>query len=494
MGLGKKEEYESMMLGIFFYFISRSIFLPYFTKYISIRNLMNKRTFVKNTTVLIGAAFVSPWISCSPKKPESMQADYLLNWAENFRFSTNNVHYPKSIAEVQELVKKSSSLRVLGSRHSFNSIADSDEMLVSFDHLNKIISLDKEKMEVTVEGGIKYGELCTFLHENGFALHNLASLPHISVAGTIATATHGSGLENGNLSTGVAALEFVNAKGQIVSLGKEDEEFYGAVVGLGALGPVTQVTLELQPAFEVAQVVYLDMPMEALKDNFREIMGSAYSVSLFLDWASDKVNEVWIKKRVTTGEEPEFPEEFFGAKKASIKMHPVPSMDAESCSEQLGTPGPWYDRLPHFKMEFQPSAGKELQSEFFVSLEKGYEAIMAVKEMSEQIHPHLFISEIRTIKADDLWMSTAYQRDSVAIHTTWKQEIPEVMALLPQMESKLEKFNPRPHWAKLFTIPYSTLSSRYPKLEAFKTLLAKHDPDGKFRNEFVKRNVFGEER
>ncbi len=420
-----------------------------------------------------------------------MEADYLLNWAENFQFSTNNVHYPKSIAEVQELVKKSSSLRVLGSRHSFNRIADSEEMLISFDHLNKVISLDKEKKQVTVEGGIKYGELCTYLHENGFALHNLASLPHISVAGTIATATHGSGLENGNLSTGVAAIEFVNANGDLVSLGKDDREFDGVVVGLGALGPVTKVTLDLQPTFEVAQVVYVNMPMESLKENFEEIMGSGYSVSLFLDWGSDKVNEVWVKKRVEPGGVAEFPDDFFGAKKASVKMHPVPSMAAESCSEQLEVAGPWYDRLPHFKMEFQPSAGKELQSEYFIPLENGYEAMMAVREMSEQIHPHLFISEIRTIQADDLWMSTAYQRDSVAIHTTWKQEIPEVMALLPQMEAKLDKFNPRPHWAKLFTIPYATLSSRYPKIEDFKDLLAKYDPEGKFRNEYVSKNIYG---
>ncbi len=420
-----------------------------------------------------------------------MVADHLLNWAENFQFNTYNVHYPKTITEVQDLVRKSKSLRVLGSRHSFNRIADSKEMLLSFDHLNKVILLDREKMKVTVEGGIKYGELCTYLHDNGFALHNLASLPHISVAGTIATATHGSGLENGNLSTGVAAIEFVNASGDLVSLGKDDEEFFGAVVGLGALGPVTKVTLDLQPAFEVAQVVYLDMPIESLKDNFREIMGSGYSVSLFLDWASDKVNEVWVKKRVKPGEVPEFPEEFFGAKKASVNMHPVPSMDAESCSEQLGIAGPWYDRLPHFKMEFQPSAGKELQSEYFVPLENGYEAMMAVREMSEQIQPHLFISEIRTIQADELWMSTAYRRDSVSIHTTWKQEIPKVMALLPQMEAKLDKFKPRPHWAKLFTIPYETLNHRYSKIEDFKTLLSKHDPEGKFRNEYLNKNIFG---
>jgi xylitol oxidase len=454
---------------------------------------LDKRTFIKNSSLLVGTAIFHPILSCTPQKPvETITPERLKNWAENFEFSTANVHYPKTVEEVRDLVIKCDQLRVLGSRHSFNRIADSTENLISFQHLNKVISLDREKSQVTVEGGIKYGDLSAYLHENGFALHNLASLPHISVAGTIATATHGSGLGNGNLSTSVAAIEFVNASGEIVNLSREsDPDFYGAVVALGGLGPVTKVTLDLVPTFEVAQVVYLDMPMESLKDNFKEIMGAGYSLSLFIDWKSNSIAEVWVKKKLIPGEEPAFPENFFGAKKATVKMHPVPDMDPESCSEQLGIPGPWYERLPHFKMEFQPSAGKELQSEFFVPFENGYEAILAVLEMAEQINPYLFISEIRSIKADELWMSTCYQRDSIAIHTTWKQEIPEVMAFLPQMEGRLNRFNPRPHWAKLFTIPSETLQSRYPKIEEFKALLSKHDPEGKFRNEFLNRTVFG---
>jgi len=436
-----------------------------------------------------------PVLSCTPKKPvETITTESLKNWSENFEFSTTNIHFPKTLEEVQELVKNSERLSVLGSRHSFNRIADNSESLISFQNLNKIISLDKEKMQVTVEGGIKYGELSGYLHENGFALHNLASLPHISVAGTIATATHGSGLENGNLATSVAAIEFVNAKGEVVTLSRErDPDFNGAVVGLGAFGPVTKVTLDLLPTYDVAQVVYLDMPIESLKDHFNEIMSAGYSVSLFIDWKSDRIAEVWVKKKVVPGEELDFPEEFFGAKKATVKMHPVPELDPESCSEQLGEAGPWFDRLPHFKMEFQPSAGKELQSEFFVPLENGYEAIMAVAEMSEEIKSHLFISEIRSIKADEFWMSTCYQRDSIAVHTTWKQEIPEVMALLPKMEERLERFGYRPHWAKLFTISSEKLHSRYSKIEDFKKLLAKHDPNGKFRNTFLNEHIFGVE-
>jgi alditol oxidase len=454
---------------------------------------MKKRTFLKNSTLLLGGVVLNPMISCSPQKPEeSISAEPLKNWAENFEFSTSNVHYPSTVEEVQNLVKTNEKLRVLGSQHSFNRIADSTENLISFKNLNQVISLDKQKSQVTVEGGIKYGDLSRYLHENGFALHNLASLPHISVAGTIATATHGSGIGNGNLSTSVAAIEFINAMGEVVTLDKSKEpDFFGAVVGLGGLGPVTKVTLDVVPTYEIAQVVYLDMPMESLKDNFKAIMGAGYSVSLFIDWKSDKIAEVWVKSKVNAGETLTFPEEFYGAKKSAVKMHPVPELDPESCSEQLGVPGPWFERLPHFKMEFQPSAGKELQSEYFVPIENGYEAIMAVAEMSDQINSHLFISEIRSIRADELWMSTCYQRDSIAIHTTWKQEIPEVMAFLPIMEGKLSRFNPRPHWAKLFTFSAENLASAYPKINEFKALIAKHDPTGKFRNEFLDQHIFG---
>lgn len=420
-----------------------------------------------------------------------MTPGLLKNWAENFEFSTAKVTYPETAQEVQDLVKKCEKLRILGSRHSFNRIADSKDQLLSFEKMNRVISLDKENHQVTLEGGIKYGELARFLHENGYALHNLASLPHITVAGTISTATHGSGLENGNLSTSVAAIEFVNASGEIVKLTKQDPDFFGAVVGLGGLGPITKVTLDLVPTFEVAQAVYLELPMASLKDNFLEIMGAGYSVSLFINWQNPNVTEVWIKRKVKPGETANFPEEFFGAKLAKVKMHPVPELDPESCSEQLGIPGPWFERLPHFKMEFQPSAGRELQSEYFVPLENGYEAISTVANMAEEIKSHLFISEIRSIKADELWMSTCYQRDAIAIHTTWKQETEKVMELLPKMETLLDPFEPRPHWAKLFTISKEKLASRYPKMEDFKNLLQKHDPNGKFRNDYLNEHLFG---
>ena len=448
---------------------------------------MNKRTFLKTSSALAAGTVLSRLVGCTPEK------ENLRNWAGNLTYSTSHVHYPETLAEVQQVVSSCSKLRGLGSRHSFNTIADSTENLVSTGGLNKILALDKVANTVTVEAGIKYGELCLYLHENGYALHNLASLPHISIAGSIATATHGSGVANGNLATAVASFEFVNAAGEVVILSKNDgEPFYGAVVGLGALGIVTKVTLDLLPSFSMQQVVYRNLPMDELEHNFLAIMSSGYSVSLFTDWRNKTINEVWIKSKVKEGSGSSILDaDFYGAKLATQNMHPVEELDAVNCTEQMGVPGTWYERMPHFKMGFMPSAGKELQAEYFVPLEHGYEAMMAIEALHEKISPHLFISEIRAIDADNLWMSPCYKKPCVAIHTTWKQEWDIVMDLLPLMEAQLAPFNPRPHWGKLFTLAPSVLQSRIEKLDDFRQLVNQYDPQGKFRNQFLEENLFG---
>lgn len=448
---------------------------------------MDKRTFLKTSSALMAGSLLSNLSACTPGREQHMT-----NWAGNLEFSTDHVHFPESVEAVQRLVRSLSKLRPLGSQHSFNTIADSTENLVSSKKMNKVIAIDKSANTVTVEGGIKYGELVQHLHENGYALHNLASLPHISIAGSIATATHGSGVTNGNLATSIAAVEFVNGAGDVVNLSRKDGDvFAGAVVSLGALGFVTKVTLDLLPSFDMKQVVYRNLPMDALKENFLGIMSAGYSVSLFTDWSKRNVNEVWIKSRIDpNATDAPAAQEFFGAKLADKHLHPVEGQSAESCTEQMGIPGAWFERLPHFKMGFTPSTGKELQAEYFVPLENGYEAMMAVEELHEEITPHVFISEIRTIAADDLWMSPCYKKPSVAIHTTWKQEPDAVMALLPKVEERLAPFSPRPHWGKLFTIQPVTLQDRIERLNDFRELVKQHDPKGKFRNEFLNRNLF----
>ena len=444
---------------------------------------MKRKTFIQLSTTLMATPVLSQFetFTAQPR---------LKNWAGNLTYSTDNVQYPKSVAEVQQLIKKLPKLRALGTRHCFNTIADSKDDLVSTRDLNKVISLDTKNHTVTVEGGIKYGELAPYLHQHGYALHNLASLPHISVAGSITTATHGSGIKNGNLSSAVTGLEIVIADGSIVHLSKasDSEKLNAAVVGLGALGIITKVTLQIQPTYNMRQRVFLKLPMSQLKTHFDEIMSAGYSVSLFTDWQSDSINEVWIKSRMD--EKDHNQPEFYGAKAATKNLHPIIDHSAESCTDQMGVPGPWYERLPHFKMGFTPSSGKELQSEYFVPLKHAVEAIEAISKLGKQIGPHLFITEIRTIAADNLWMSPCHNQTSVTIHFTWKQETDAVMKLLPLIEKELTPFNPRPHWGKIFTMASGVLESRYEKLADFKKLVAEYDPKGKFRNGFLDHNIY----
>jgi alditol oxidase len=446
---------------------------------------MQRKKFIKLSSALMATPFI-------PSVTGVLQQDKLKNWSGNLTYSTNNVFYPKTVSEVQALVKKNDHLRGLGTRHCFNAIADSKYNLISSNKLNNILSLDTINNTLTVEGGIKYGELSPWLDKKGFALQNLASLPHISVAGSITTATHGSGVKNGNLSTAVRGLEIVIADGSVITVSREKDGdiFNGTVVGLGALGIITKVILDVLPTYKMRQEVFIKLPLDQLKDHFIEIVSAGYSVSLFTDWQSDSINEVWIKDKVNPEIEYHGMEEFFGAKAATKDLHPIIELSAENCTPQMGIPGPWYERLPHFKMGFTPSSGKELQTEYFIPRQNAVEAILAIQSLGKQIGPHLFISEIRTIAADELWLSPCRNQHSVTIHFTWKQEWDEVSKLLPIIEKELAPFNARPHWGKLFTMPSQVLESRYEKLSDFKKLVAHYDPKGKFRNDFLNQNIY----
>ena len=411
------------------------------------------------------------------------------NWSGNYSYSTNVLLQPATIAEVQDAVRSSTSVRALGTRHSFNDIADSDQAQISVLKL-KDVTLDRQAATVTVGAGIRYGELALLLDEQGFALHNMASLPHISVSGAVATATHGSGVGNGNLATPVTAIEFVAGDGSVQTITRagDPDRFPGAVVSLGALGIVTHLRLKVQPRFEMTQVVYEDLPFSALEQHLLEIMGAGYSVSLFTDWQNSRAGSVWIKRRLQ-GFSAVPPLEFFGAALATRKLHPIQGHPADACTDQLNVPGPWYERLPHFKLEFTPSSGRELQSEYFVPLERGYEAIRAVESLRDAITPILLTSELRAVAADDLWMSMAYQRASLALHFTWKLEAEAVLEVLPRIEAKLAPFGARPHWGKVFTMRRIQGEGLYSRMDDFRTLALHFDREMKFQNKFLRARV-----
>ncbi|MGO8793236.1 MAG: FAD-binding protein [Candidatus Sulfotelmatobacter sp.] len=445
---------------------------------------MTKRTFIKLCASVLASPFASRLLAWAGQ-------ERLRNWAGNIEYSTDTLYTPSSLADIQQYVKTTSKLKALGTRHCFNNIADSKDAFLSQKQMDKIV-LDPQKRTVTVEAGITYGELSPYLDARGFALHNLASLPHISVVGAISTATHGSGQKNGNLSTAVSGVEMVTADGRVVSLARDSDPdtFHGAVVGLGALGVITKVTLDTQPTYLMRQCVYEDLPLSELKEHFDAIEASGYSVSLFTDWQKQRINEVWIKSRVEEGQAFHATPEFYGAKLATRNLHPIKELSAENCTEQMGVPGPWYERLPHFRMGFTPSAGKELQTEYFVPRHHAVEAILAVERLHEQVNPALFITEIRTIAADQLWMSPCYQQDSVTIHFTWKPDWPAVRKLLPVIEKELAPFDACPHWGKLFTTSPNELRRLHKKMPEFVDLARKFDPNGKFRNQFLDQNIF----
>jgi len=339
---------------------------------------------------------------------------------------------------------------------------------------------------------MRYGQFALHLHREGYALPNLASLPHISVAGACATATHGSGVHNGSLSTAVLALELVTADGELRTLSREKDgdQFAGAVVSLGGLGVITRLTLDLTPTFDVQQDVYENLPLAELEAHFDTITASAYSVSFFTDWRDDKINQVWLKHRVIDQPSNAAPD-LFGARRASANRHPLPGISAVNCTEQMGIPGPWYERLPHFRMDFTPSSGEELQTEYLVPRQHAMQAIHAVNRLSATVSPLLQTSEIRLIAADDLWMSPFYKQACIGLHFTWQKKWDAVKPVLPLIEAALDPFGARPHWGKLFTMSASKVQSLYERLPDFKNLLRAYDPQGKFHNAFLDKYIFG---
>jgi alditol oxidase len=408
------------------------------------------------------------------------------NWAGNVTFS-GPIRRPTSVPELQDLVAGADAVRAVGSRHSFNSIADSTGLLVSVEALDVPIEVDAGAATVTVGGGATYAEVCRALDGSGLAVPNLGSLPHISVAGACATGTHGSGDGNGVLATAVSGLEMVTADGSLVSLSRDADggRFAGSVVALGTLGVVVSVTLDLVPAFEMRQWVYDGLSWSALTSHLDEIFASGYSVSVFTGWLPDSAGQLWLKRRADD-DRADAPE-LFGARVADAPRHPIAGMPVENCTEQLGRPGWSHDRLPHFRAEFTPSAGDELQSEFLLPRRHAVAAIETLRGLSAQIAPVLHVGELRTVARDDLWLSPAYDEDVIGIHFTWIDDAAAVSPVLAAVDEALRPYGARPHWGKLFVTPSDVVRSLYPRLADFTALAREFDPDGVFGNEFVDR-------
>ena len=415
------------------------------------------------------------------------------NWAGNYTFQAEELRPAGSVAEAQEIVAAARKVRVLGTGHSFNAVADTEGIQLSLAGLDRVVSLDPERRRVTAEGGIRYGVLAPILHDRGWALANLASLPHISVAGAVATATHGSGSRIGNLATAVASLDILTARGDIVTVSREadGDMFNGAVVSLGALGAVVGLTLDVEPSYLVRQDVYTDLPFAVLEADFDAVMDAGTSVSVFTNWRGDSAHAVWIKDKVADARAVSAaPATFLDATRATRKMHPLPEGNPEDCTDQMGQPGVWHERLPHFRMGFAPSHGAEIQAEYFVPRENGAKVVAAMRRHGERLAPVLMTSEVRTVAGDRLWLSPGVMGPYVGVHFTFRRDAAGVQAILPAIEADLEVLGAIPHWGKVTAMDPAKIRSRFPRLGDFRDLVRSFDPGGKFRNAFLDRYLF----
>lgn len=410
-----------------------------------------------------------------------------LSWSGTVDYGPGPLHAPTTLAELQALVAGSTRIRALGTRHSFSEVAASDADLVTLAQLPAQIEVDAAARTVRVAAGVRYGELALAVHERGLELTNMGSLPHISVGGATATGTHGSGNDRRSLSSSVREIELVTADGDLLALSRaaDPEIFDGAVLALGTLGVLTHLTLDLRPATPMRQSVHLDFPSTRNSEaDLAAMLAAGASVSLFHHW-DGHIAQAWVKQVV--GAEDALPETWLGARRAQEAVHPLPGMPADFCTDQTGEPGPAHERLPHFRLEFTPSSGEEIQSEYFIAREDLAAALEAVMPLGERIRPLLHASEIRTVAADVLWLSPAHQRDSACLHFTWKQLPREVAALLPEIERRLAPFAPRPHWGKVFTLAPEAIRAQYPHLADFQALRDRLDPRRVFRNDYVDR-------
>jgi alditol oxidase len=409
------------------------------------------------------------------------------NWAGNVLYATGQVMYPTSLEELQEIVATNESVRPLGSRHSFSTIADTEGILVSLARLPQRVDVDVRAKTATVAGGMTCGEVAIELHRQGWALHNLASLGHITIAGACATATHGSGDRNKCLSAAVRAMTVVGPAGELseVAPDLDGDRFAASQAGLGGVGIVASATLAVEPTYDVAQRVYLDLPFATFSTNYEEILASAYSVSLFTDYQAERFTQVWRKQRVTPDKPLEWSDPWFGVIGAGHPVHPVPGMSPDATTRQGGEVGPWHERLPHFRLDHTPSSGEEIQSEYLVAREHAAPALEALAAIAPSIAPVLLISEVRSVAADDVWLSPAYGRDAVAFHFTWRKDPSAVLDALSEIERQIRPFDARPHWGKVHRFSPEQLFQAYPQLPSYQDQRRRIDPSGVFSNTFL---------
>ncbi|GAA1974774.1 D-arabinono-1,4-lactone oxidase [Microbacterium pumilum] len=412
------------------------------------------------------------------------------NWAGTYEYTAPQTVAASSVDDIRRVLAAPGRVRALGTRHSFTDLPDTTGTLVDVTGIPSEFSLDAESHAVTVTAGTRYGELALWLEERGWALRNMGSLPHINVGGASATGTHGSGDANPVLSASVRSLRYIGADAEVHEVRRGDTDFDALVVGLGAYGIVVTLTLDIRPSFRMRQDIYTGVSWDAALGDYSAVTGAGFSVSVFSRWEPDSIGPILVKTRLEA-DDGAVPDAILDGVHAADES---PLGGGDNVTEGHGVPGPWLLRLPHFRLDREPSFGDEIQTEYFVARRHAADALRAVRALGDDIRPHLIVTELRTAAADDLWLSPAYQRDCVIIHFTWHNHRDGVWALLPPIEEALAPFDARPHWGKVHRFDRAAIERVHPRLADARAVFERLDPDGRFVNDHLVRVGVREER
>jgi L-gulonolactone oxidase len=425
------------------------------------------------------------------------------NWGRNQSCSPAAIEEPESELEVVEAVGRAraagQAVKVVGAGHSFSDIACTDGRLLRLDRLDRIVSMDRETGSVTVEGGIPLWKLNEELAQRGLALSNLGDIDRQSISGAVSTATHGGGARFGGLATFVTGLELVTAAGEVVqcSAEVEPELFACARVSLGALGVITKVTLQCEPAFRL-HAVERPCTVEELVRDLDEIADANEHIDCYwfphTDVATVKVaNRTDAPVRAWRGwkryrNEVLLPNHVYAARCAVGRMRPgrIPA-NMQRVAAGIG-------RSQQTDVSHRILCSRRLvrfvEMEYAVPRSELTQLLLQVRDLIETEGLRVdFPVEVRVAAADDIPLSTAHGRATgyLAVHLSAGTPRPRIERYFRGVEGLMLDAGGRPHWGKLHFQDAAGLSPRYPDWDRFRRVRTRVDPDGRFRNRYLDR-------
>jgi FAD/FMN-containing dehydrogenase len=414
-----------------------------------------------------------------------------VNWAGTARSQPQSWHHPHTVEEVQEVVCQARAdggrVKVVGAGHSFSPIACGGDRMMTLRNLDRFISVDREALTVTVEGGVSLNTLSETLAHHGLALPILGSIDTQTVSGAIATGTHGSSLLHGNLGTGVVAAELVDGRGDRVVVEAGDPRLAGVRVHLGALGIVTRVTLKVVPAFRLRET-RVRVPFDEVCDRLLDLAAAHTFVKLWWLPHTDKVWVVSMEPTEASGERSRW------AHRLDVFANNVLFPPVLWAGARVPALVPWTNRVVsavHLSEGEQvgrsdhlftlPMPPRHQETELAMPLEHAVEALRWCRSWVERGARVGFITEVRFVKGDESWMSPAYGQDvcQLGVYTAWGADAPAYMAAF---RAQAPRWQARPHWGKELDVTPAQVDDWYPEAPAFRSLAVDFDPDGVFRN------------